>query len=269
MKRSTKKVIDICILFAISLLAIFTITSNYNNEQERNNLLPIEPEELINQEVKEEEQEEPKEENNEVETPTIEEPQVVETEKDKINKLFSPDINVQFAKEEYNNQDIIGRLEIPGLLNVIITQSKDNEYYSNHNINKRKDIKGNEFLDYRNTPSDSQINIYGHNSSTYDIPFRKLEKFLNKDFFNNNQYIIFQTDTVRRIYKIGSIKKTGSDYSHMDLNPSNKFEHITKLSSNAINARYVSYDENSNIIVLQTCVEKEPGNYYIIVGFEI
>lgn len=250
MKRSTKKVIDICILFVISLLAIFTITSNYNNEQERNNLLPIEPEELINQEEQEE-------------------PQVVETEKDKINKLFSPDINVQFAKEEYNNQDIIGRLEIPNLFNILITQTNNNEYYLNHNINNKKDIKGNEFLDYRNTPSDSQINIYGHNSSTYDIPFRKLEKFLNKDFFNNNQYIIFQTDTVRRIYKIVSINKVSSNYIHMNINQQNQKEHIKKLLSNSINLKEIEYTNDTNIIILQTCVTNEKNTYYLLIGFEI
>lgn len=257
---NSKKIISIIVLILISLIAINNITTEYNNNQKRENILPTQEVEIPEKE-KEPVVEIPKEE--------VEEPVIEETEADKINKLFSADLNVAFAKEEFNNPDIVGRLEIPGLLNLIITQSKNNDYYSNYNINRKKDIKGNEFLDYRNNITDKQINIYGHNSRTFDIPFRKLENFLNTEFFNNNQYLIFQTDSVRRIYQIVSIKKTGSDYSHMDLSPQNRYDHITKLTSNAINKRELPYNEDTNIIVLQTCVEGQNGNYYIIVGFEI
>lgn len=258
MKNNTRKITNIFILMCICLVIIMYMTHEYNNNQKRDNLLPT-----IQENKDEEKTEEIQEE------PSVEEPVIIETEQDKINKLFSPDINVALAKEEYNNPDIIGRLEIPGLINIIITQAKDNNYYSYYNINRKKDIKGNEFLDYRNTVTDKQINIYGHNSRTYDIPFRKLENFLNPEFFNNNQFLIFQTETTRRIYQIASIKKTGSDYSHMDINASNRYEHITNLTNKAIFKRDIPYNNDTNIIVLQTCVEGEKGNYYIIVGFEI
>ena len=55
--------------------------------------------------------------------------------------------------------------------------------------------------------TDKQINIYGHNSRLYDLPFKKLENFLDKEFFDNNQYLLFQHEKGRRIYEIAAIKR--------------------------------------------------------------
>jgi len=202
-------------------------------------------------------------------TPIDEIPDILILEKDQINEIFSEDIDIDSIKEEYNNQETVGRLEIPGVFNLIISQAKDNEYYTYYNIYKKRDVKGSEFLDFRNKVEDKQINIYGHNSTTYDVPFKKIEKFLDEDFFNNNQYILFQHKNGRRIYQIASIKKVDQNSPHMKLNPENRQEHINSLTTDSINSRNLDYSENTNIIVLQTCVTRNSGNYYILVGFEI
>ena len=46
---------------------------------------------------------------------------------------------VDKLREQYNNDDIVGRLSIPNTeLNQIILKGPDNEYYLNHNINKEE-----------------------------------------------------------------------------------------------------------------------------------
>lgn len=182
----------------------------------------------------------------------------------------SPDINFQETRNKYQNNDIIARLEIPNLFNILITQSTDNKYYLNHCLTKKKDTKGTEFMDYRNNIDSKQINIYGHNSRTYDIPFRKLENFLNKDYFNKNKYIILQTELEKRIYEITAIKEV-KDNEHMQikLQGSNYLKHLDKLVDNAYHYREIKYDENSNILVLQTCSYANKDSYYIIVAIEI
>lgn len=122
---------------------------------------------------------------------------------------------IEYYKKEYSNNEIIAKLEIPNLFNILITQSKDNEYYLNHSISKKSDKKGTEFMDYRVNINSKQINIYGHNSQTYNLPFRKIEKYLDKKFFDENKYIILSDDNYKSVYQILLIKEISDDFEHI------------------------------------------------------
>jgi len=180
----------------------------------------------------------------------------------------SEDINLEEYRNKYNNFNIIARLEIPNIFNILITQYQDNTYYLNHNLYNKKDEKGTEFLDYRLNNLSNQINIYGHNSKTYNLPFTNIEKYLSEDFFINNPYIIYQYDEGKRYYKIISFKEINNDYEHMQVNPSNIEEHLDKLISNSIYTRDIQYNNDSNIIILQTCSYNN-DNYYLLIGIEV
>lgn len=195
----------------------------------------------------------------------------IDNNEEKINIKSSEDIDLAKARKKYKNDDIIGRLEIPDLFNILITQSKDNNFYLDHSLSRKKDVKGTEFLDYRNKVTDKQINIYGHNSRTYNIPFRKLEKFKNKEYFAKNEYIIFQSDSGRRYYHILAIKEVSGAFEHMKITKTGQdfVEHVKVLESNAIQSRKLEYDENSNILVLQTCSYGKQKTYYVITAIEI
>lgn len=197
------------------------------------------------------------------------EPSTSDNEIERINNLFSEDIDFAIPRKENNNNEIVGRVEIPGVFNLLLTQTKDNDYYIEYNIKKKRSNKGTEFIDYRNKFTDKQINIYGHNSRLYDLPFKKIENFLDKKFFTNNEYLLFQHEEGRRIYQIAAIKKVTTDYEHMILNTTNQKEHISNLLKDTIQSRELEYDDNTNIIVLQTCVRQHDGHYYILIGFEV
>ncbi len=200
-------------------------------------------------------------------TPTPE-----ESEYEKINKLFTEDLDLDIYREENNNAEIVGRLEIPGVFNLLLTQTKDNDYYIEYNIKRKRSNKGTEFVDYRTKLTDKQVNVYGHNSRLYDLPFKNLEKFLEKDFFDKNEYILLQDDNNRRIYQIVSIKRVTTDYEHMKVDTKGKEHtlHIEKLLANSTHQRDVKYDENTNILVLQTCTrEKSVQAFYVLTAFEI
>lgn len=218
-------------------------------------------------------------EENELYEDALEEIIVEEHEKEEIEVeenvsiKMSPDVDLSSKRIEHSNNDIIGRLEIPDLFNILIVRGKDNSYYLNHSIKKSKDVRGSEFLDYRLNPESKQINIYGHNSrdEKIKVPFLKLESFLDKKFFDENPYIIFQHDNGKSIYEIISIKEITTDYEHMtlDTHGAEFVQHVDKLKSNSIYTRDVHYDENSNIIVLQTCSHHLDNAYYVITGVKI
>lgn len=177
---------------------------------------------------------------------------------------------IEYYKKEYSNDEIIAKLEIPNLFNTLITQSKDNEYYLNHSISKKHDKKGTEFMDYRVNINSKQINIYGHNSQTYNLPFKKLEKYLDKNFFDENKYINLSDDNNKSVYQILLIKEISDDYEHMkiDINEKNVVNHLNKLKENSIHYRELTYNSNTDILILQTCSYNNQDSYYIIVAIK-
>lgn len=166
-----------------------------------------------------------------------------------------------------NKTDIVGNLTIPNILDIPLVQSNDNEYYLNHNINKITDIKGTEFIDYRNQPTDKQINIYGHNSLTYKVPFKELEKLINENDINKNIYIYLNFNNIKRKYTLAAITKTNNN-QHMIIKNKNTKEHIDKLLENPIYNKNIIYNDSTNIIIIQTCALTK-NNYYLFIGFEI
>lgn len=175
-----------------------------------------------------------------------------------------------YIRKIYNNNDIIARLEIPYLFNLFIPQSKDNEYYLNHNLSKRYDVRGNPFIDYRSNINSNQINIYGHNSYVFDLPFQKLIQYLNKDFFYKNNIIYLETETELRIYTIFVLKEVKLNNEHMlHYSEDLQVSHIDRLKEDAIYTSNITYNEKSELLIIQTCTLKEDKSYYVICALRI
>ena len=245
-----KKVLSIVFILII-IASISLIIIDFNKPGENDELFETAPEEII---ISEEEKEN------------------VEIKEDTTVKL-APDVDLNAARLNYGNNDIIGRLEIPDLFNILIVRGNNNEYYLNHSIERKEDIRGSEFMDYRLNVNSKQINIYGHNSrdDKIQVPFLRLEKFLNEQFFLDNPYIVFQYDGGKNIYEIISIKEVTTDYEHMnfDTTGADFVKHIDKLKSNSIFTRDLYYDETSEIIVLQTCSHHFENAYYVITAIKL
>ena len=187
---------------------------------------------------------------------------------------MSPDIDIAAERLKHNNNDIIGRLEIPDLFNIIVVNGLDNKYYLKRDLDKKISVKGNEFIDYRIKSDAKQLNVYGHNSRDPNIkvPFLRLEKFIDEDFFNNNQYIIWQYEGGKRVYKITVWKEivhSNNEHMRVDSVGDAFLSHMIKLLSEPTYKREVPYDVNSNIIVLQTCSHHLDDAFYLLIGVDI
>lgn len=179
-------------------------------------------------------------------------------------------------KEKYNNDDIKGILSIDGLdVSIPIVKGTDNDYYLKHAVNKKKSVIGTAFIDYRNNVDSKQINIYGHNSTKYNPPFKVLEGYLDEEYYKEHKYFEFMVNNEIRKYEIFSviIANKSSSEEHMQFNykkDSNWLKHykrLSKLSKYKIN---VSLTEDDNIVVLQTCIfGKYHDKLLVIVGREI
>ena len=164
------------------------------------------------------------------------------------------------VREEYNNNDIKGILEIENTDYIVpILQGEDNEYYLNHLPNKEENFMGSVFLDYRvNIDSSRKLLIYGHNSANVDMPFTILEEFYDKDYYDNHKYMSITTSSTKKEYEIFSVYVETSDFSYMNINfdsDEDYYNHLSKLKSKSMYDTGVNINSNDEILVLQTCSE--------------
>lgn len=168
--------------------------------------------------------------------------------------------DISYYKNKYNNDDIIGLLYVPGTnIREPITQFKDNNYYLKHNLYKKDDIRGTVFLDYRvDFNKGKKVLIYSHNSKTIDVPFRELDGYYNKDFFDRHKYMYVKTENGISKYEIFSsyVEYDNWDYMDTDIDNSDKwFKHISDLKNKSLYNTDVNISENDKIMILQTCSE--------------
>lgn len=198
-------------------------------------------------------------------------PKEIEIIDEKTVKDYISDLQIKF-----NNSDIKGILNIDGLdVNIPIVKGKDNDYYLRHAVTKKKSVIGSVFIDYRNNTNSRQINIYGHNSTKFNPPFKVLEGYLNKDYYDEHKYFEFMVNDETRKYEIFSVIVADKDSSEEHMQFSYKkdsdwlkhFQRLQKKSKYKIN---VTVNKDDKIMVLQTCIF---GRYHdkllVIVGREI
>lgn len=161
-------------------------------------------------------------------------------------------------KTQYNNDDVVGILEINNTDYIVpIMQGEDNEYYLNHTPDGKSNFMGSIYLDYRvDIDSSKKILIYGHNSSRVDMPFKILEEFYDKNYYDNHKYIEITTSSTKKKYEIFSVYVETSDFTYMNINFENDeayLNHLQKLKSRSIYDTGVAVNNDDEVLILQTC----------------
>ena len=188
------------------------------------------------------------------------------TIKDYINELRS----------KYDNDDIKGILSIDGLdVSIPVVKGKDNSYYLKHAVNKKKSVIGSVFIDYRNNTTSRQINVYGHNSTKFNPPFKVLEGYLNEEYYDEHKYFEFMVNDETRKYQIFSViiadKEDAEEHMQFSYKKdSDWLKHYQRLKRRSKYKIDVDVNKDDKIMVLQTCIF---GRYHdkllVIVGKEI
>ena len=250
--ENIKRIITYVLIFLIPIITIISIFLSYNYYLNKEKELEVK---TINENKKEE-------------------------KKEQKEKYVEPYINeLPEARQTYNNQNIMGRIEIPNMnINNYVTRTSDNSYYLNYNLYNVYDQIGAPFFDYRNTNlnTDKQINIYGHNTQNNKIldklPFTNLEQYTNQDVFNNNKDIYLYIDERKVHYEVIAIKIITDDVEHMNIvfDDNKKFiEHAKKLLSNSLYMRDTEITKKDRLLVLQICHYDPMGSYLLVIGKEV
>lgn len=111
----------------------------------------------------------------------------------------------EYRKLYQKNKDLIGWIHIKGTpIDYPVMQTpKDPEYYLHKNYNKQEDANGLPFLDAKCDTEDRNNNlmVYGHHMKS-GLMFAHLEDFENKDFYEKNKVIEFDTLWEKRKYEV-------------------------------------------------------------------
>lgn len=181
-------------------------------------------------------------------------------------------------KDELDNPDVLGYIRLLGTnIDEVFVQGVDNDYYLNYNEKRERDVRGAIFLDYRVKLNDRKLLVYGHNSSTLEVPFKELEKYYNKSFFDNHQFIEIRTEKKILTYQIFSIFIEVQDWSYMNINFQTEedwYKHITKLKQKSMYDTGIDIKEDDHILILQTCshhkdYKKYNDKYLLVIGKKI
>ncbi|MGM9876479.1 MAG: class B sortase [Bacilli bacterium] len=184
-----------------------------------------------------------------------------------VNNPINYEDVINNLRKEYNNEDIKGILEIDNTDYIVpVLQGSDNDYYLNHDAYGNRSGMGSIYLDYRvDIDTSKKLLIYGHNSSNIDMPFKILEEFYDKDYYDNHKYVLLTTSTTKKRYEIFSVYVETSDFSYMDVNfvsDKDYLDHLTKLKEKSMYDTGVEVTSNDEILILQTCsTHKDYHNY--------
>ena len=92
------------------------------------------------------------------------------------------------------SQDTKAVLEIPGMLEYPVVQSKDNNFYLHRGLDKHYKYSGTLFIDYHNNSdfTDDNTIIYGHNMTSGRM-FGNLKKYKSKSYLAQHRYFFVHT----------------------------------------------------------------------------
>lgn len=184
---------------------------------------------------------------------------------------------VSFAKIDFNslkkkNSDTVAWITVNNTnVNYPVVQGKDNSYYLNHSFNKKQNVAGWIYADYRDSFKSWKRNtvIYGH-GRTDQVMFGSLAKTIKSDWYKNpdNKYIKLATPKYNTLWQIFSIYVIKQESYYLTVNFENDASFkkwYEKMKSRSIYNFGVSASPSDKFLTLSTCKDYN-GNRIVVIG---
>ena len=202
-------------------------------------------------------------------------PEIIIPVSEKVEVNYEEYINN--LRSAYNNQDIVAVIQIPNVLEDVVVQTTNNDYYLTHTVNHEERSVGATFLDYRTNLTDSKKRlIYSHSDQWDQLPFTKLKNYNQKEFMDNNPYIYIIDSEGKHTYEVFSSYIETKDFDYLNIDNFNGLtyeQHLEKLRKKSFVLKQIELTEDTKVLVLQTCsFDTRVSNskkYQIVVAKEI
>lgn len=180
----------------------------------------------------------------------------------------------EYAELYTMNTDVVGWIQIPGTrVNYPVMQTPDSpDYYLHRDFYKEKSNDGSIYVREECDvfkPSDN-VTIYGHRMNSGNM-FADLLKYKEKDFWEENRYIRFDTLTQRNTYeimavfKISAMSDNGFQYhTYTDMHQERFTEFVSQCKNRSFYDTGITAQHGDKLITLSTC-EKGNSNMRIVV----
>lgn len=175
---------------------------------------------------------------------------------------------INFEELKQKNSDTVAWLKVENTnIEFPIVQANNNSYYLTHNFDKKYNVAGWIFADYKNKldGTDRNIVVYGHNMRDNSM-FGSLKDVITEEWYNNeeNKYITFVTEKDYQTYQVFSVYQIQKeDYYIQTEFKSNEFQEfidtITKRSKKDFG---INVSKEDTILTLSTCAN---NNKYRVV----
>lgn len=155
------------------------------------------------------------------------------------------------------NADVVGWIEIPGVLSYPLLQGGDNAYYLTHAWNGEENAAGAVFLDYRADAGLEDFNtlIYGHRMRNGTM-FGSLKHYKDADFWRENPSVYFANEDGTWRYDIYAAYETGlmaATYQREFSEPEKKQDFIRYGLERSVIDTGITPTAEDTIITLSTC----------------
>ncbi len=164
---------------------------------------------------------------------------------------------VDFNKLTEQNNETIAWIKVNNTnIDYPVVKTNNNEFYLNHSFDKKLNLAGWIFADYRNKFDGTDRNII-HNMKDNSM-FGSLKNILDSNWYDNeeNINIILYVGEEIWTYKVFSIYKIESEdyYIRTDFENDNEYEEfINRIKERSIKNFDVDISKDDNILTLSTC----------------
>jgi len=175
-------------------------------------------------------------------------------------------------REDYDNPDIVGFIEIPGTgIAYPVAQTGNNVFYLYHDLHWNPSSAGSIFLDYENNLyelADDNTIIYGHNMRNGTM-FHNIRHFHNEDFFREHTYILLDTPYQETVWDIFSFFHTTIAFCYLTTNFHDRddfYDFLLELERRTIFTTDIVLSPDDQILILSTCGVVGGPNRYVVVA---
>ncbi|MEX1308538.1 MAG: class B sortase [Eubacteriales bacterium] len=169
------------------------------------------------------------------------------------------------------NRHTVGYIKIENtMIDYLVMQTDENEYYLSHNYRFEEDRSGAIFMDYRCDINDfsktRNMILYGHRMKDGTM-FKDLLKYQNQEFFRENRIITFNTINGGYQWKIFAVMEITTDFYYIETEfPYDEMwiEFLKEASERSIYDTHTNNYPNDIVLTLSTCTTEENGRLVVM-----
>lgn len=185
-------------------------------------------------------------------------------------------INDDIPQVDFNplyeiNDEIVAWIRIDNTeINYPIARAEDNEYYLKHLYNKKLNISGSIFMDYRANQDFSSDNtiLYGHNMRNNTM-FGSLKKYKKESYFEEHKYIWFITPKATYQYEIYAAYEFDSAKENhvINFNSEESYQtYLDEIKAKSILSSKLEVGTKDHLLTLSTCTDDPNDKRFVVVA---